>query len=271
MRFRKIRWGSWWWLGELYEVPRCYFEGDWGFIVLGTVFLVFCIFFNKCLYFSYYMAGYFLDSPLYIYVHIHIHIFRGREEEWEWGREPKKETDTRGIGWHQGNPSPLLDKQTKLNAQAKWSFYTSASTCYLLNPRMNEGSGHLKKETVASIWFSLLGTQLNEVIPAHTSGMKGTPVPTAASVEPLWEGGRLTKDSHLWVRILLFWNSPAEFFCLPTEQSVEPQRQLMKPCSISFRTWFNVIHSEWPCSRLSVCPYAHACACVCICVRISKV
>ena len=38
-----------------------YFEGDWGVIVLCTMFLVFCIFFNKCLYFSYYMAGYFLD------------------------------------------------------------------------------------------------------------------------------------------------------------------------------------------------------------------
>ena len=23
MRFRKTRWGSWWWLGELCEVPRC--------------------------------------------------------------------------------------------------------------------------------------------------------------------------------------------------------------------------------------------------------
>ena len=35
-----------------------YFEGDWGVIVLCTMFLVSCIFFNKCLYFSYYMAGY---------------------------------------------------------------------------------------------------------------------------------------------------------------------------------------------------------------------
>ena len=31
-----------------------YFEGDWGIIVLCTVFLVSCIFFSKCLYFSYY-------------------------------------------------------------------------------------------------------------------------------------------------------------------------------------------------------------------------
>ena len=29
-----------------------YFEGDWGIIVLCTMFLVPCIFFNKCLYFS---------------------------------------------------------------------------------------------------------------------------------------------------------------------------------------------------------------------------
>ena len=33
------------------------FEEDWGIIVLCTMFLVSCIFFNKCLYFSYYMVG----------------------------------------------------------------------------------------------------------------------------------------------------------------------------------------------------------------------
>ena len=38
-----------------------YFEGDWYVIVLCTVILVSCIFFHKCLYFSYYMAGYLLD------------------------------------------------------------------------------------------------------------------------------------------------------------------------------------------------------------------
>ena len=63
MRFRKIQQGSWWWLGKLCEVPRCYFEGDWCVIVLCTMFLVSCISFNKCLHFSYYMAGYLLDSP----------------------------------------------------------------------------------------------------------------------------------------------------------------------------------------------------------------
>ena len=40
-----------------------YFEGDWGVIVLCTVFLVSCIFFNKCLYFSYYMTGHSPHRP----------------------------------------------------------------------------------------------------------------------------------------------------------------------------------------------------------------
>ena len=48
-----------------------YFEGDWGIIVLCTMFLVSVIFFNKCLYFSYYMAGYLLARP-----HIFIPIGR---------------------------------------------------------------------------------------------------------------------------------------------------------------------------------------------------
>ena len=52
-----------------------YFEGDWGIIVLCTVFLVSCIFFNKCLCFSYYMAGYLLDRPcIYTHSHTHIHV-----------------------------------------------------------------------------------------------------------------------------------------------------------------------------------------------------
>ena len=37
------------------------FEGDWGVIVLWTIFLVSCIFFNKFLFFSCYMGGYFLS------------------------------------------------------------------------------------------------------------------------------------------------------------------------------------------------------------------
>ena len=49
-----------------------YFERDWGVIVLCTLFLVSCIFFNKCLYFSYYMTGYLLDRPD---IHIYIYFF----------------------------------------------------------------------------------------------------------------------------------------------------------------------------------------------------
>ena len=40
-----------------------YFEGDWGVIVVCTMFLVSCIIFNKCLWFSYYVAGHLLDRP----------------------------------------------------------------------------------------------------------------------------------------------------------------------------------------------------------------
>ena len=40
-----------------------YFERDWGVIVLCTTFLVSCIFFNKCFYFSYYLAVSFLNRP----------------------------------------------------------------------------------------------------------------------------------------------------------------------------------------------------------------
>ena len=43
--------------------PGACFEGDGGIIVLCTMFLVSCAFFNKCLYFSYYMSGYLLDRP----------------------------------------------------------------------------------------------------------------------------------------------------------------------------------------------------------------
>ena len=39
-----------------------HFEGDWGITVLCTMFLV-SYNFNKCLYCSYYMAGYLLDKP----------------------------------------------------------------------------------------------------------------------------------------------------------------------------------------------------------------
>ena len=51
--------GSW----NCVRSQSAYFEGGWGIIVLCTVFLVSCIFFNKCLYFSYFMAGYLLERP----------------------------------------------------------------------------------------------------------------------------------------------------------------------------------------------------------------
>ena len=61
VRFRKRQWGSWWWLGELCEVPQCLL---WrGLRCHCLVYNVSCIFFSKCLYFSYYMAGHLLDRP----------------------------------------------------------------------------------------------------------------------------------------------------------------------------------------------------------------
>ena len=43
-----------------------YFEGDWGIIVPCTVFLVVCIFFNKCLYFSHTWLDTFWTDLVYI-------------------------------------------------------------------------------------------------------------------------------------------------------------------------------------------------------------
>ena len=48
-------------MGELCEVPRCLFER--GQRHHCPMYKVSCIFFNKCLYFSYYMAGYLLNTP----------------------------------------------------------------------------------------------------------------------------------------------------------------------------------------------------------------
>ena len=42
-----------------------YFEGDWSITVLCTMFLVSCVLFNKCLYFSYYMTGTFWTDLVY--------------------------------------------------------------------------------------------------------------------------------------------------------------------------------------------------------------
>ena len=63
--FRRIQWGSWLWLGELCEVPRCLLWRELRRHCPNTMFLVSCIF-NKCLYFTYHMAGYFLDRPCVI-------------------------------------------------------------------------------------------------------------------------------------------------------------------------------------------------------------
>ena len=61
MRLRKTQQASWWWLGELREVPRCLL---WrGLRHHCPMYNVSCIFFNKCLYFSYCMSRYFLDRP----------------------------------------------------------------------------------------------------------------------------------------------------------------------------------------------------------------
>ena len=51
MKFRKIQWDGWWRWGNCARSQGAYFEADWGIIVLCTMFLVSCIFFNKCLYF----------------------------------------------------------------------------------------------------------------------------------------------------------------------------------------------------------------------------
>ena len=74
MRFRTMWQGSSWRLGKLCEVPRCLlWRGLRHHCPMDNVS---CIFFNKCLYFSYYMAGHLLDRPhiwcryMCIYTHI---------------------------------------------------------------------------------------------------------------------------------------------------------------------------------------------------------
>ena len=68
VRCRKIQQGNWRQLRELCEVPRCLLWRDWGVTVLCVLYpkcLMFLVsyIFNKCLYFSYYMAGCLLDRP----------------------------------------------------------------------------------------------------------------------------------------------------------------------------------------------------------------
>ena len=61
LRIRKIWQGTWWLLGELCEIPGCLL---WrGLRHHCPVYNIYCIFFKKCLYFSYYMAGYLQDRP----------------------------------------------------------------------------------------------------------------------------------------------------------------------------------------------------------------
>ena len=61
VRFRKIRRGSWWRLGELCEVPRCLL---WrGLRCHFPLYNVSCVLFNKCLIFLHHMAGFLLESP----------------------------------------------------------------------------------------------------------------------------------------------------------------------------------------------------------------
>ena len=61
--FCRLFWTEEQMLGGLCESQGAYLEGNWGISVLCTMFLVSCIFFSKCLYFSYYMDVYFLDRP----------------------------------------------------------------------------------------------------------------------------------------------------------------------------------------------------------------
>ena len=66
-----------------------YYEGDWGGIVLCIMFLVSSIFFNKCLYFSYYMAGYLLDRPCINVVAIKDHANKSKWELYSWTKPTK--------------------------------------------------------------------------------------------------------------------------------------------------------------------------------------
>ena len=73
VRFRKIQKGSWWPLGELCEVPRCLLWRGLRCHCLCTMFLVFCIFFNKCLYVSY-LDTFWTDPVYHLYLSIKLKI-----------------------------------------------------------------------------------------------------------------------------------------------------------------------------------------------------
>ena len=53
-----------------------YFKEYWGIIVLCIMFPISCIFFNKCFYFSYYMAGYLPDRHHTFYMYIQMHTYK---------------------------------------------------------------------------------------------------------------------------------------------------------------------------------------------------
>ena len=55
----KKQWGGWWWLGGCVRSQGAYFE----LRCHCSMYNVSCIFFNKCLYFSHYIAGFLLDRP----------------------------------------------------------------------------------------------------------------------------------------------------------------------------------------------------------------
>ena len=148
-RFLTINWdlgkycgaadGSWLQLNweKCVKSQSSYFEGDWGFIVLHIIFLVSCILFNKCCYFSYYMAGYLLDRPR-IYILKILIIFRKKEREGE--REGQKHWCARetSIGCLLHNPDhglglhPCVCPDQELN----WRLFTlqdnaqSAELCW---------------------------------------------------------------------------------------------------------------------------------------------
>ena len=63
---------SWWWLGELCEVPTCLLWG--GLRHHCPTYNVSCIFFNKCLYFSCYITGYLVDRPHHMHIHLKLSL-----------------------------------------------------------------------------------------------------------------------------------------------------------------------------------------------------
>ena len=92
--FRKIQRGRWWWLGDLCEVPRRLL---WrGLRRHSPMYTISCIFFNKCLYFSYDMAGYLLDRPRCIYMNKSsaAECLLTLEKEEGRGREQERERET---------------------------------------------------------------------------------------------------------------------------------------------------------------------------------